>query len=334
MIEGKKLPLQLMRRRLWIERGVFGLLIAALAVALFFALRPKTRFVLSADGKPICVVASLEAARYVLNAVKRSRAGELHSIAAFRQKVAVEPLRVPGPRPLDPLAAQTLAAEKLDVVIRAAAIKADGKPIAYAHSVRDALQALETYKTSQIPRKGRLRKAPVFRQRVQIERVTLTLEQASRKLSKSGAELLAKLNRPARPRFEHVVARGETALRIARRYKVSLEDLKVANPGLDLNRLEAGQKIVVAGGKPFLTVEALVEYTQREQIPVWVERVQDERLKPGQERVVQEGEPGLQRVRVRAVFVNRREVSQEKLWGEVEREPVPKVVAFGVRRRH
>jgi hypothetical protein len=331
MMEGKKLPLQLMRRRLWMERGVFALLIAALAVALFFALRPKTRFVLSADGNPICVVASPEAARYVLAALKRSRAGELHSIAVFHQRIAVEPLREPGPKPLDPLSAQKIAAEELDIVIRAAAIKADGKLIAYARTVREAQQALEAYKRSQVPRKGRLLRPPVFRQEVRIERATMTLEQASRKLPKSQAELLAALNRPTRPRFEHVVARGETALRIARHCKVSLEDLKVANPGLDLDRLEAGEKMAVAGGAPLLTVEASVEYAHREEIPVWVERVPDRALRRGQQKILQEGEPGFQRVRVRAIFVNGREVSRERLWEEVEKEPVPRVVSFGTR---
>jgi hypothetical protein len=331
MMEGRKLPLHLMRRRLWMERGVFALVIAALSLALFLALRPKTRFVLSADGKPICVVASEEAARYVLSAVQRSRAGDLHSIAAFRQRVAVEPLRGPGPKPLDPLSAQTLAAEKLDVVIRAAAIKADGKLIAYSASVREALQALEAFKASQIPHKGRLLKRPTFLQKITVERATLTPAEASRKLPRNRAALLRALNRPIRPRLEHIVAKRETALRIARRYRVSLQDLELANPGLNLNRLEAGRKIVVAGTSPVLRVQTVVEYTQLERIPIWVERAPNEQLHRGQERVLHEGEPGLQRVRVRAVFVNRREVVREKLWGEVEKEPVPRVVGFGTR---
>ncbi len=47
--------------------------------------------------------------------------------------------------------------------------------------------------------------------------------------------------RPGPPARTHTVAAGETAVRIARRYGISLDALLAANPGLEPRRMRVGQ---------------------------------------------------------------------------------------------
>jgi LysM repeat protein len=50
---------------------------------------------------------------------------------------------------------------------------------------------------------------------------------------------------PAKPTRIHVVKSGETATNLARKYKISVQALKSANPKVDLKKLRAGQKLEI-----------------------------------------------------------------------------------------
>ncbi|MBI5543299.1 MAG: peptidoglycan DD-metalloendopeptidase family protein [Deltaproteobacteria bacterium] len=52
----------------------------------------------------------------------------------------------------------------------------------------------------------------------------------------------------------HVVKPGETLWRIARAYRITVEDLSLANPQVDSTRLAAGQQLFVPGAKALAEV--------------------------------------------------------------------------------
>jgi LysM repeat protein len=43
---------------------------------------------------------------------------------------------------------------------------------------------------------------------------------------------------------------GETAISVARQYGLSVEEIQAANPGMNINRLKAGETIRVPNAQP------------------------------------------------------------------------------------
>lgn len=71
---------------------------------------------------------------------------------------------------------------------------------------------------------------------------------------------------------------------------------------------------------------------EEEEIPFPTKRVADLTLAPGETRVKSPGCPGVLVKRFEVVTENGREVSRRELGSEVVREPVPRVIAYGVER--
>jgi LysM repeat protein len=61
----------------------------------------------------------------------------------------------------------------------------------------------------------------------------------------------------------HVVKSGEFAVRIARRYGLTLEELQRLNPDKNLDRLKVGDKLLVKMGKPLVTVVCVYQVVKQ-----------------------------------------------------------------------
>lgn len=121
--------------------------------------------------------------------------------------------------------------------------------------------------------------------------------------------------------------RGETASLIAARYRVRMSDLKTANPDLNLDRLRAGDSIVVAGGLPPLTVIAHARESGTRDIPFWVEKIPDPQLSKGETRLIKKGQPGKQELLSLVTYVNGKELNRTSSAGKILSGPVPEQIA-------
>lgn len=114
--------------------------------------------------------------------------------------------------------------------------------------------------------------------------------------------------------------RGSVADALAKA-KVTLRRADIVEPALN-ERLQNGQKITV------VRVE-FKEITTETPLDYQVVKKLDRKLPPGEQRVVQQGQQGLQRQYIQATFMDGREVAREILRKEVVREPQPKIIAYG-----
>ena len=128
---------------------------------------------------------------------------------------------------------------------------------------------------------------------------------------------------------QYSVEDGDTAWDIAAKYDIYMDTLQVSNPGVDLENIQVDQVLKLSREVPMITVVATRQYTTDEEIPYKVEERSDDKLMPGERKVIAAGVTGLRTVTYDVTKENGFEVERVELEQEVLREPTVEVVAKG-----
>jgi len=128
---------------------------------------------------------------------------------------------------------------------------------------------------------------------------------------------------------EYVVKNGDTAWDIAAKYDMFPESLQSSNPEADLWHLKIGQVLKISQEAPMITVVATRQYTTDEEIQYYVEERSDDKLMPGEKKIIAAGEKGLRTVTYHVTKENGYEIDRVELAHEVLREPSTEIVARG-----
>jgi len=320
-------PVQASRSR-WLERLIFLAVTAALAFSVYRLVRPAHAWVILIDGRPVAAVGSRETAETILTSIKRQAVGDFASIADFNQKVDVEQATPSEHSILGRWEAQERLGKDLSLSIPACRLLVNGRRVITLSSVDEIRRTIEALLSHYVPRGARLLATPRIKEELTIEEASLSAPDARRELLKPHQALQALLSPAVKPRV-YEVRPGDTATRIAGRHRITLDDMRRANPEVNLDRLQIGDKVVVAGSEPLVNVVTYVEETREVPVASWTQTITTSSLKPGQRRVLQQGQPGRQQVRVRVSYLNGQEVRRSTVYGKVISEPVPARVLVG-----
>jgi LysM repeat protein len=246
-----------LRRRLWLERAFWLVVIGLFAAVHFGALPGGRRAVLiMVNGQPVTVVASRTDARRVLNELKgaaEAPAGEVtfpervtfHSVPASRNPVQS-----------DSEAMKALAAV-VHPVVRAAAIVTNGEVVLGLPDQKEALKTLSAILRRFSPPGEEVK--VFFKEQVRVE----TRDVPPDKLYPSAEKALAKIEQASAPKGEYEVRPGDSAWGIARKYNVPLSRLAAANPDANMDRVIAGERVKIPGELPPITVIARQELEEQ-----------------------------------------------------------------------
>ena len=241
-----------LRRRLWMERAFWLVVVGLLAAVHFGALPGGRRAVLiMVNGRPVTVVASRADAHRVLDELKgaaEAPAGEVtfpervtfHSVPASRNPVQS-----------DSEAMKALAAV-VHPVVRAAAIVTNGEVVLGLPDQKEALKTLSAILRKFSP-------PGVFKEQVRVE----TRDVPPDKLYPSAEKALARIEQASAPKGEYEVRPGDSAWGIARKYNVPLSRLAAANPDANMDRVIAGERVKIPGELPPITVIARQEIEEQ-----------------------------------------------------------------------
>lgn len=127
------------------------------------------------------------------------------------------------------------------------------------------------------------------------------------------------------------VSRGDSLWSIASRSRMSVEDLRRANPEMKGDLLQIGQTLNLVVPEPFLTVQTVEEKVVDLSIPHPVRYVTDGDLWPWESVTRKKGKDGIKRVVYRITRENGIETGRETISSEIIEEPVEAVVAKGSR---
>ena len=241
-------PARKQRVRLWLERTFFLIVILVLVLLYLGALPGGRRVCLvTVDGEAVAVLETRADAERILDEIKSApdlrpeeiefaQQVKLHNVSAVRNPVqsdseAIEALR-----------------SRLEVVAPAAAILADGELVVALPEQSEAVRTLSLLLTSLAPPGPN--SAAYFKERVKVQAQNVPPEM----LARSAEEAARRIADEAFTTAEHEVKSGESAWKIARDHEVTLPRLAHANPGVDLEKLQAGANLKIPGRRPSITV--------------------------------------------------------------------------------
>lgn len=202
------------------------------------------------DGDPVVTVRNKGVAMSVLRVV-RSDAADSFPLSCVRftrpVKVRIASKGVAVSNPSD--AVRTLK-KAVGTEVWAFAVFVDDKPVVALKTSEDAERALDLLKRYYATKVEKLSGEPVFKEKVTIHRCYVTPDCLAPSAEKA-AEIL---RTPAGEREYYTVRVGDRAVNIAPQFGLTLAQLKELNPGVDLDRLRDGDRLLVRVPVPPVTV--------------------------------------------------------------------------------
>lgn len=310
----------------WGERLVYWLLILALTSVLLLQWRAKLPVAIFVNGEPVAWLATSRLAKEALRMVTQQLQHQYGEGTEFAESVVTGNLPLPAhERLVSPAEAARRLLQRVHPARRAWLIVVNGKPVIALTTQQDAEQTLESVKAALTPSDLPLVRPPRFKERVAIRQGRITPDRVLADPQQAAQRLIHGLQPP---RY-HVVRSGEVALRIARRYGITLADLQRLNPYRNLDRLQVGDRLLVSVGKPLLTVVSIHQLVTQEPIPYPVQRRLAPSLPGGAIVTRQRGKEGLREVTWEIVCENGQEVRRRQLQARTLREPVPEILLVG-----
>jgi murein DD-endopeptidase MepM/ murein hydrolase activator NlpD len=127
----------------------------------------------------------------------------------------------------------------------------------------------------------------------------------------------------------YVVKQGDTIWDIALKNDISIEEIKAANPNLNVEKIGIDDEIKFAKIVPFVNVEVVADVSSEEQIPYNTKTIMDKNLANGTKKVQQQGKNGLVQVKKHLTIVNNEVVSEDVLESKTIASAVDEVIVKG-----
>ncbi len=128
------------------------------------------------------------------------------------------------------------------------------------------------------------------------------------------------------------VAEGDSLWTISKKFSLSLEELREANPALKGNLLSIGQELNLQVSKPYVTIVSHERLIEKERIAFNEEVQSDSSMWTWERRVAQRGKSGSKEVVYSVVRRNGIVVEKDIISEEIIEEPVTQIVVRGSRQ--
>ncbi len=310
----------------WGERVVYWVIILGLVTVLVFFLRASMPTAIFVNGKPVAWVSNFRLAQRAIQLAREKMQKQYGQGVDFAETIDVGNLPLPSGQNLSsPAEASDLLLANVSPALKAWVIKVSDRTLVALKSKEEAEQALELVKAHFTPSNVTLVKQPRFKEKVVVQEGKISVNEIVADAETAAQKLIGGLEPPQ----YHTVKAGEVAIRIARKYGLTLEELKRLNPDKNLDRLKVGDKLLIKRGKPMVTVICVYQIVKRETVPFKVERRFAPELPGGALVTKQRGKEGLKEVVYEVTAENGLEVHRRVVREKVLREPVTEVILVG-----
>jgi len=310
----------------WGERVVYWLIILGLLSLLVFYRRANLPVAIFVNGRPVAWVSNFRLANRAVELAKGKLQEQYGHDVDFAELVDIGNLPLPsGLKLVSPFEASNLLLRNVSPAQKAWLIVVNDQIVTALKSKSEAEQALELVKAYFTPKNVTLFKEPWFREKVVIREGKIGISEIVADAETAAQKLIGGLEPPK----YHVVKAGEFAVRIARRYGLTLEELQQLNPDKNLDRLKVGDKLLVKLGKPLVTVVCVYQLVRKESVPFKTERRFEPHLPGGTLITKQRGKEGLKEVVLEITAENRLEVQRKVVKEQILKEPVTEVILVG-----
>lgn len=129
----------------------------------------------------------------------------------------------------------------------------------------------------------------------------------------------------------YTVKEKDTVWDIALKNDLTMEEMKSANPNLNIDRIKPGQVIKLAVNMPYVNVEIVADIKSKEEIPYDTKTIEDKKVAKGVKKLKQEGKNGLADVEKTVTILNDDIVDEKVTKSTVLTSAVDEVVIVGSR---
>ena len=217
---------------------------------------------------------------------------------------------------------------QFDIKLKAAVIKVDGEELIVVKDDKTAFRILDSIKDFFIGEKESEYDCIDFVEKVEVVETAVDFSDIM-----DEEEALRLITIGTDEEKIHEIEKGENTWTIALKYGLKMDDIMKANPGIDSERLQIGQKISLIVPKPLISVKTKEYIEFVEGIPFETEYEQTDVLYKGDKKIIVHGEEGKREIKGYAVKENGVEVDREIIEEKILSEPKTRVVAEGTKAR-
>ncbi len=212
--------------------------------------------------------------------------------------------------------------------VKAAVIKIDGKAVLWVKDTAMAEEVLEEVKASFITEDDNMQLVEAkFIEDVDINEGFVSPDRVLEKQQDAVQTLLTGTNEIK----VHRVKKGECLWTIASEHRMTVSDIKKANPQMKSEVLQIGQELNLVVPKPYLNVLTKEKLKYTRGIPYETKVEYDKNLWSWQSRVKKKGVYGIKEVEAVVTKKNGVEIEREILKERVLKEPQARIVVRGTR---
>lgn len=298
--------------------GVAGYLVIALTA---YALWAGNACAVMVDGKTIAVAESKKIAKEALAEVVKQKSDQVGGSVTVGEKLTYRGIDAQPGEIMDQETLQKRFSEALTFNTSCTAIVINGEAGLYLKNEEAAQELLDWLIAYYPVLEG---EQPAIKENVELVKTSMPVEyvqdlESAKQRALLGAEQIQ----------EYVAKDGDTIWDVARALGIDMEQIALANPGINLDELSIGQSLKLKKAAPLLTVVATRTETVREEIPYQVEVQKDDSLLFGEKRIITPGESGEREVTYLVIRENGLETDRRVMEEKVAREVRNEVVAMG-----
>ena len=216
---------------------------------------------------------------------------------------------------------ETYLFDQIGEVMKTSVLTVNGKMIGAAESAEELQAALDSIKNVYVT--GNTVSAQF------VENVSVTREYTPTTDIKAVSDMYSVLTANSMEQVDYEVKAGETFSGIANAHGMSMEELKILNPGVDINKLMIGDILVISQAVPFLSVQTVDNLTYNGPVEFEVVEVPDDTMYQGNSKILTPGVEGEAIYNADVTYYNGVEQGREILTVNVLTQPVTQVVAVG-----
>ena len=166
-----------------------------------------------------------------------------------------------------------------------------------------------------------------------VEALTVTREYTPTTALRDISDMAQVLTANSLEQVDYTVQAGDTFSGIANSQGMTVKELQVLNPDVDINRLWIGQTLTISQAVPYLSVRTVDNLTYDGPVAFEVEEVPDDTIYQGYSKVLTEGVEGLATYNADITYLNGVEQDRVINSADVHVEPITQVVAVGTKPR-
>jgi murein DD-endopeptidase MepM/ murein hydrolase activator NlpD len=287
-------------------------------------------FVAKFDGETIGIVKDKEVVESILQDIIMDMEKRLQKKVVISQEITFEEL---SSSKKSDISSETEIEERINEIIEvnveAYAINADGNNLAYIDTEQAAKDVLRQLKEKYIVdvEKTEVKKVG-FVEAVKIEKST-----APPSLIKEKEEALDYIMLGTDKERIYIVESGDTVWDISKEYGLTEEEMRKANPNVDLNRIKIGQELIVIAPEPLINVKTIETIKYEESIPYPTQYENSDVMYKDESKIKVHGSEGKKIVDAELEKINGIQTNKEIIKEEVLIEPEKRIVVRGTKER-